>query len=178
VSDEIQALLDTPTTNWDSMSETGMDMLFDMQLSTMSDSPTVTTRQTAMQFDLTDLTETTDQTIALPQALLNRTNWTTRLTRTLIQALTETDDNRRCDECRRTFSTMKRLKINIPQHFTVTFCPYGVHHFSRDATLRHQRTQNCYTAHLYEVDDDSYTEFRDLILPHVTDPDRRQTLLD
>jgi len=38
MSDEIQALLDIPTTNWDSMSETGMDMLSDMQLSTMSDS--------------------------------------------------------------------------------------------------------------------------------------------
>jgi len=70
VSDEIQALLDTPTTNWDSMSETGMDMLSDMHLSTMTDSPTVTTRHTAMQLDLIDLTETTDQTIALPQALL------------------------------------------------------------------------------------------------------------
>jgi len=155
-----------------------MDMLSDMQLSTMSDSPTVTTRQTAMQSDLTDLTETTDQTIALPQALLRRTNWTTRRTRTLIQALIGTDDNRQCDECRRTFSTMKRLKIHIPQHFTVTFCPCGVHHFYRDAILRHQRTQNCYTGHLYEVDADSYTEFRDLILPHVTDPHRRQTLLN
>jgi len=57
----------------------------------------VTTRQTAMQLDLTDLTETTDQTIALPQALLRQTNWTTRRTRTLIQALIGTDDNRRCE---------------------------------------------------------------------------------
>jgi len=73
---------------------------------------------------------------------------------------------------------MKRLKIHIPQHFTVTFCPCGVHHFYSDAILRHQRTQTCYTGHLYEVDADSYTEFRDLILPHVTDTDRRQTLLD
>jgi len=160
------------------MSETGMDMLYDMPLSTMSDSPTVTTGQTAMQLDLTDLTETTGQTIALPQVLLNRTNWTTRRTRTLIQALIGTNDNRQCDECRWTFSTMKRLKIHIPQHFTVTFCPCGVHHFYRDAILQHQKTQNCYTGHLYEVDADSYTECRDLILPHVTDPDRRQTLLD
>jgi len=65
-----------------------------------------------------------------------------------------------------------------PQHFTVTFCPCGVHHFYRDAILRHQRTQTCYTGHLYEVDADSYIEFRDLILPHVTDIDLRQTLLD
>jgi len=149
-----------------------------MPLSTRSDSRTVTIAHPAMQLDLTDLTETTNQTLALHQALLNQTNWTTRRTRRLIQALMGTDDNRMCDECRRTFSTMKRLKIHIPQHFTVTFCPCGVHHFYRDAILRHQRTQNCYTRHLYEVDADSYTEFRDLILPHVTDPDRRQTLLD
>jgi len=73
---------------------------------------------------------------------------------------------------------MKRLKIHIPQHFTVTFWPCGVHHFYRNAILHHQRTQNCYVGLLYEVDADSYTEFRDLILPHVTDSDRRQTLLD
>jgi len=160
------------------MSDAGMDMLSDMPLSTRSDSPTVATGHTAMQLDMTDFTRTTDQTLALPQALLNRTNWTTRRTRTLIQALIGTDDNRRCDECRRTFSTMKRLKIHIPQHFTVTFCFCGVHHFYRDAILRHQRTQNCYTGHLYEVDADSYTEFRNLTLPHVTDPASRQTLLD
>jgi len=178
VSDEIQALLVTPTTNWDSMSEAGMDMLSDMHLSTMLDPPTVTTGQTTMQVDFNDLTETTDQTLALPQALLRWTTWSTRRTCTFIQALIGTDDNRRCDECKQTFSTMKRLKIHIPQHFTVTFCPCGVHHFYRDAILRHQRTQNCYTEHLYEVDADSYIEFRDLILPHVTDPDHRQTLLD
>jgi len=153
-------------------------MLSDMPLSTRSDSPTVTTGHTAMQLDITDLTETTNQSLALPQVLLNRTNWTTRLTCKLIQALIGTDDNRRCDECRQTFSTMKRPKIHIPQHFTVTFCSCGVHHFYRDAILRHQKTHNCYTGHLYEVGADSYTEFRDLILPHVTDPDRRQTLLD
>jgi len=60
----------------------------------------------------------------------------------------------------------------------VTFCSCGVHHLYRDAILQHQRTQNCYTGHLYEVDADSYTELRNLILPHITDLDRRQTLLD
>jgi len=131
-----------------------------------------------MQIDTTDCSKLTDTRLALPQALLNRTNWTTRRTRMLIQTLIGNDDNRRCGECQRTFSTMKRLKIHVHQHFTVTFCPCGVHHFYRDAILRHQRTQTCYTGHLYEVDADSYIEFRDLILPHVTDIDRRQTLLD
>jgi len=90
------------------MSDAGMDMLSDMPLSTRSDSPTVATGHTAMQLDMTDFTRTTDKTLVLPQALLNRANWTTRRIRTLVQALIGTDDNRRCDECRRTFSTMKR----------------------------------------------------------------------
>jgi len=137
------------------MSDAGIDMLSDMLLSTRSDSPTVATGHTAMQLDLTDVTEMTNQTVALPQALLNRTNWTTRQTRTLIHALIGTNDNSRCDKCQQTFSTMKRPKIHIPPHFTVTFCPCGVHHFYRDAILQHQRTQNCYTGHLYEVDADS-----------------------
>jgi len=175
VSAELQALLDTPTAAWDNMSEEGLDMLSDIHLLTVSDQPTTTTNQTVRQVDINELT---DGPLELPQALLRRTTWTTRRTKTLIQALIGTDDNRRFEECRRTFSTMKRLKIHIPQHFTVTFCPCGVHHFYRDAILRHQKTQNCYIGHLYEVDADSYIEFRDLILPHVTDPTRRQTLLD
>jgi len=175
VSAEIQALLDTPTAAWDNMSEERVDMLSDIHLSTVSDQPTTTTNHTVRQVDITELT---DKPLELPQALLRRTTWTTRRTKTLIQALIGTDDNRRCDECRWTFSTMKRLKIHIPQHFTVTFCLCGVHHFYREAILRHQRTQNCYIRHLYKVDADSYTEFRDLILPHVIDPDQRQTLLD
>jgi len=72
---------------------------------------------------------------------------------------------------------MKQLRIHVPQHFTVNFCPCGVHDFYRDAILRHQRTQYCYVGHLYEVNADSYSEFRDLILPHVTSTDRRQVLL-
>jgi len=154
------------------MSDTGINMLSDLPLSESPTESTVGTEQTLMQVDTTELN------LALPQALLKRTNWTTRRTRMLIQTLIGTDDNLRCGECRWTFSTQKRLKVHIPQHFTVTFCPCGVHHFYRDAILRHQRTQTCYTGHLYEVDADSYAEFRDLVLPHVTDPDRRQTLLD
>jgi len=72
---------------------------------------------------------------------------------------------------------MKRLRIHVLQHFTVTFCPCGVHHFYRDAILRHQRAQHCYVGHLYEVDADAYLEFRNLILPHVISTDRRQALL-
>ena len=153
-------------------------MLSDLPLSVSPTESTVATEPTIMQIDTIDCDNRTELRLALPQALLKRTNWTTRRTRMLIQTLIGTDDNLRCGECRRTFSTQKRLKVHIPQHFTVTFCPCGVHHFYRDAILRHQRTQTCYTRHLYEVDADSYTEFRDFILPHVTDPDRRQTLLD
>jgi len=41
VSAEIQALLDTPTTPWDDISETGLDMLSDIHLSTTTDQPIV-----------------------------------------------------------------------------------------------------------------------------------------
>jgi len=56
------------------MSDARMDMLFDMPLSTRSDSPTVATGHTAMQMDMTDFTETIDKTLALPQTLLDWTN--------------------------------------------------------------------------------------------------------
>jgi len=84
------------------MSETGMDMLSDMHLSTVSDQLTIPTEQTALQIDMTGLTDTTDRPLELPQALQRRTTWTTRWTRTLIQAIIGNEDNRQCSECRRT----------------------------------------------------------------------------
>jgi len=69
------------------MSDAGMDMLSDMPLSVSPTSSTMATGRTAMQLDTTDFNRMTNNTLALPQALLNRTNWTTRRTRTLIQAL-------------------------------------------------------------------------------------------
>jgi len=95
----------------------------------------------------------------------------------LIQAVIALEINRKYDECRRTFSTMKRLRVHVSQNFTVTFCPCSIHHFYRDAILRHQRTQQCRVSHLFEVDQSSYTKFRELILPHVNSPSRWESLL-
>jgi len=57
------------------------------------------------------------------------------------------------------------------------FAPVGYTEFYRDAILHYQHTQHCYVGYLYEVDADSYPEFQDLILPHVTSKDRQQALL-
>jgi len=74
------------------MSDTGIDMLSDLPLSVSPTESTVATGHTAMQLDTTNCSKVTDTR----QALLNRTNWTTRRTRMLIQTLIGTDDNRRC----------------------------------------------------------------------------------
>jgi len=52
VSAEIQALLDTPTTPWENISETGLDKLSDIHLSATTDQPNLTTDSTVMQVDL------------------------------------------------------------------------------------------------------------------------------
>jgi len=121
-------------------------MLSDLPLSVSPTASTVATGHTAMQLDTTNCSKVTDTRLALLQALLNRTNWTTRRTRMLIQTLLGTDDNRRCVECRRTFSTTKRLKIHVPQHFTVTFCPCGVHTVSLRSLL--SRFRHCFMLYI------------------------------
>jgi len=42
--------------------------------------------------------------------------------------------------------------------------------------LRHQRISRCYTGHVFAVDQATFPEFRDLILPHVGDPHKHATL--
>jgi len=66
VSSEIQALLDTPTTHWDNISEAELDMLSDVHLTTPTEQPTTTPNDYAMQLDMTEK-------LKLPLALLRRT---------------------------------------------------------------------------------------------------------
>jgi len=165
----VQALLDTPTPQWEDILDAGLEMLSDLHFGMQpAEQPLV---------DVHTMQVTTSDALALPQALLKKANLPTRKTKMLIQAVIGPDTNKKCDECRRTFSTMKRLRVHMPQHFTVTFCPCGVRHFYRNAILPHQRTQQCYVGRLFEVDQDSYTEFRDLLLPHVFSPSRQESLL-
>jgi len=116
VSSEIQTLLDTPTTHWDDISEAGFDMLSDVNLTTPTKQSTTTPDDYAIQLHMTDKLE-------LPLALLQRTTWTTRQTRTLILLIIGQDINRKCSECRRAFSTLKRLRIHIPPTFYCDFLP-------------------------------------------------------
>jgi len=106
VSSEIQALLDTPTTHWDGISEAGLYMLSDVHLTTPAEQPTTTPHDYAVQLD-------TINKLELPLALLRWVTWTIRQTRTLIQAVIGQDTNRKCSECRRIFSTLKPYKYKF-----------------------------------------------------------------
>jgi len=56
------------------MFDTGMDMLSDLPLSVSPTLLTAATGHTAMQLDTTDCNKATNNTLALPQGLLNQTN--------------------------------------------------------------------------------------------------------
>jgi len=63
-----------------------------------------------------------------------------------------------------------------PQHFINVFCPCGKYSYQRDYVLHHQRISRCHTGHVFAVDQATFLEFQDLILPHVADPHKRATL--
>jgi len=56
------------------------------------------------------------------------------------------------------------------------FCPCGEYSYQRDYVLRHQRISRFHTGHVFAVDQATFPEFRDLILPHSSDPHKRATL--
>jgi len=66
--------------------------------------------------------------------------------------------------------------MHLPQHFIITFCPCGEYSYHRDYILRNQRTMDCYTGHLYDVDEASYQKFLWLIRPLNTDTVRYERL--
>lgn len=115
--------------------------------------------------------------LELRSVLFARPYWTSRRTRTLIQAICGPNTNTSCAECEKTFTTHKRLRVHVRQHFTNTFCSCGVFSFQRDYILRHQRRSNCYSGGVFEVDRECFLEFRDLLLPHVTDQKQRKLIL-
>jgi len=114
VFSEIQALLDTPTTHWGNIFEAELDKLSDVHLTTLTEQPTTTPGDYAIQLDTTEKLE-------LPLALLRQTTSTTRQTPTLIQVIIGQDTNRKCNDCRRTFSALKRLRIHVPPTFYCDF---------------------------------------------------------
>jgi len=113
-------------------------------------------------------TEPTSAT--LPEVLINHSSWITRDTETLIQRYRGDDDCTTCRLCQQHFTTPRRLRVHIAQHFITTFCPCGEYSYHRDYILRHQRTMECHPGHLYDVDELSFPTFLGLIKPFISDP--------
>jgi len=65
---------------------------------------------------------------------------------------------------------------SCPQHFINVFCPCGKYSYQRDYVLRHQRISRCHTGYVFAVDQATFPEFRDLILPQVANPHKRAIL--
>jgi len=111
--------------------------------------------------------------LALPQALVPRQSWVSQDTNLRIR---ETCGEAGSRICRRKFSSARRLRVHAPQHFINVFCPCDEYLYQRDYVLRHQRISRCYTGHVFAVDQATFPEFQDLILPHVGDPHKSATL--
>jgi len=81
-----------------------------------------------------------------------------------------------CHQCRRKFSYARWLRVHARQHFFNVFCPCGEYSYQRDYVLIHQRISRCHTGYAFAVDQATFPEFWDLVMPHVVDPRRRATL--
>jgi len=113
---------------------------------------------------------------ALPNILRDQTCWITTETETLIAYHRGDEDSTTCRLCQQHFTTPRRLRVHLPQHFITTFCPCGEYGYHRDYILRHQQTMDCYTGHLYNIDKASYSTFLALIQPLIPDPTRYERL--
>jgi len=123
-----------------------------------------------------DTTPASQPSRALPNILHEQTCWITTATEDMIAYHRGDEDNITCRLCQQHFTTPRRLRVHLPQHYITTFCPCGEYSYHRDYILRHQRTMTCYTGHLYDVDEASYSTFLALIRPLITDPSRHERL--
>jgi len=113
---------------------------------------------------------------SLPDELLKRTSWSAKLTEGRIMLYRGTEDCTTCKLCQQHFSSHRRLRVHIPQHYLTTFCPCGEYSYHRDYILRHQRIMKCHTGHIFDVDQHNYTFFLSLIKPFIKDPARYERL--
>jgi len=116
-------------------------------------------------------------TTALPAILLKKTNWVTEDTEILIKQSRGDDNCTTCRLCQQQFTTHRRLRVHVLQHFITTFCPCGEYSYHRDYILRHQRTMGCHTGHLYDVDEPYFFAFLNIIQPCISDSSRYERLL-
>jgi len=112
----------------------------------------------------------------LPDILLTQSNWVTKETEEPIKRNRGDDSCTTCRLCQQHFTTPRRLRVHIPQHFITTFCLCGEYSYYRDYILRHQRTMECYTGHLYNMDKPSFPTFLNIIKPFISDPNRYERL--
>jgi len=112
----------------------------------------------------------------LPDILLKKSNWVTEDTGALIKWNRGDDNCTTCRLCQQHFTTPRRLRVHIPQHFITTFCPCGESSYHRNYILRHQRTMECHTEHLYDVDEPYFLAFPNIIKPFISDPNRYERL--
>jgi len=113
---------------------------------------------------------------ALPEILLTQHSWVTQDTETLIQQNRGDDNCTTWRLCQQHFTTPRRLRVYIPQHYITTFCPWGGYSYHRDHILRHQRTMECHTRHLYDVDQHYFPSFLNIIEPFISDPSHYKRL--
>jgi len=113
---------------------------------------------------------------SLPDILLKRSSWTAPKTEDSITRYRSPEGCTTCRLCQQHFSSHRRLRVHVPQHFLTTFCPCGEYSYHRDYILRHQRIMKCHTGHLFNVDRHSYVTFLSVIKPFVTDPSRYDRL--
>jgi len=113
---------------------------------------------------------------SLPDVLLKQHSWVIQETEDKIQTHRGSDECTTCRLCQQHFSTHRRLRVHIPQHFITTFCPCSEFSYHRDYILRHQRTMECHVGHLYDVDRQFFPTFLNLIKLFLTDLSRFERL--
>lgn len=115
--------------------------------------------------------------LELPRILDSKPNWTSEQTRQHIGEACGRPNNIQCLQCGKQFSSHRQLRVHVPQHFTIIYCPCGEFNYQRDYVLKHQRIARCYMGKVFVVDATNFVEFRDLILPYVSDAWKRWLLL-
>jgi len=106
--------------------------------------------------------------------LLKKTNCVTEDTEILIKQSRGDDNCTTCRLCQQQFTTHRRLRVHVPQHFVTTFCPCGEYSYHMDYILRHQRAMECHT---YDVNEPYLFAFLNIIKPCISDSSRYERLL-
>jgi len=114
--------------------------------------------------------------MVLPDILLAQHSWVTKETEALIKRNRGNDNCTTCRLCQQHFTTPHLLRVHVPQHYITTFCPCGKYSYHRDYILCHQRTMECHTGYLYDVDKPYFPTFLNIIKPFISDPNRYERL--